>query len=518
MASTVAPLVVGWHAVDIGDPPFSPLYDTPPVVRDTDQAAAHRQWRSRVEADQRRIAAAHGRQPVWYPVPVLGGGGVFPVCGGTSAMWGRLAASVALLSARAGVSRIRLANLTQASVFDDLHRLVLAGAPARLRRDVVSAGGSTLDLFGNTPLDVLAGLVVDVVRTSADAQGRRTATHDKRALIDIGKRLKAPVDLPRLQDAVAIALGDHSPGRGATLSAQERRGLEDHHDYVVARRPQDQARLSDLAHDLDELSGYRHDPAHQPLRVGRAGPAVRTLEAEPGGGTQDYELARELLGRAMARAFAMPSAGAELLLVVGADLLSREVLDFMTASAAMSGKNLVLVFCKITEPAERVLGSGGSGCAAFLRLPNHNDAKVAAEYIGREFTFVVNGFSIADGDTEQWNSSRARSTGTSRGRTTTATGSSGVAGKTLNFGHNFGTTVTESFSSNDTHTTSTGGSRQRTHTTTVGRTHDYVLQPETFQRLDDDLMLVVDHRTAVLVNCDPAILGSPRVSPTPLGP
>lgn len=518
MASTVAPLVVGWHAVDLGDPPFSPLYDTPPVVPDADQATAHRQWRARVEADQRRVAAAHVRQPVWYPVSVLDDGGVLPICGGTARTWERLTASVALLSARAGVSRIRLVNLTQASVFDELRGLVRGGVPARLRSDVVSAAGSTVDLFGNTPLDVLAGLVVDVVRTSADAQGRRTATHDKRALIDIGRRLRTPVDLPRLQDAVAIALGDHSPGRGATLSAHERRELEDHHDYVVAQRPQDQARLSDLAHDLDELSGYRHTAARQPLRVGRAGPAIRTLEAEPGGGTQDYELARELLSRAAARAFATPAAGAELLLVVGADLLAREVLDFMTASAALPGKRLVLVFGRITEPAERVLGTGGSNCAAFLRLPNHNDAKVAAEYLGREFTFVVNGFSIAEGDTEQWTESHARSTGTSRGRTTTATGSSGIAGKTLNFGHNFGTTVTDSFSINDSHTTSTGGSRQLTRTTSFGRTHDYVLQPETFQRLDDDLMLVVDHRTAVLVNCDPAILGSSQVSPTPLGP
>ena len=518
MGPSVAGLVVGWHAVELGDPPVSPLYDSPPVVADAAQPAAQRKWRAKVEADQRRIAAAHQRQPVWFPVSLLGGGGVLPVFGGGPAMWRSLTASTALQAARTGFGRIRLVNLTHADVFETLRRLVAAGGPAVVRSDVVSPTGSTLDLFGNTPLDELASLVVDVLRTSADASGRRSAGHDKRALIRIGGYLRPGFDLPRLRDAVSVALGDRSPGTSAALSAHEQRELGDFHDDVVAQQPQVLARLSDLAQDLDALVEYGHDPARPPVRVGRTGPAVRTLEVATGGGTHEHELGRELLARAVARSFAAPSTASEVLVVVGAELLAAEVLDLLTGAAAARDKHLVLLFGKITDAAERVLGHGGSGCAAFLRLPHHHDAKVAAEYVGREFTFVVNGFSIADGDTEQWNTSRATSTGTSHSRSTTATSSSGIAGKTLNFGRSFGTTVSDSLSINDTHTTGTGGSRQRTFTTNVGRTHDYVLQPETFQHLADDLMLVVDRRTAVLTNCDPAVLGSSQVSPTPLGP
>jgi hypothetical protein len=517
MAPTVPDLFVGWHAVEIGPAPPSPLYDRPPVVPNAkDLPAAHQRWRSQVEADQRRIAAAHARQPIWFPVPVFGGADVLPSYGGTAAMWGRLAATVALMATRAGFARIRLVNLTQSTVFDTIHRVAAKGGPISVRSDELSANGSTFDPFGNLAADELASLVVDVLRLSPDAHGLRSALHDKGQLIEIARRLSGNVHLGRLHDAVAVALdGQHAPA-GASLSRAERDKLTDYHDDVVGRRPPVAARLGDLRLELEQLLCYGQQQNQRPSRTGSVGQQVRTLELAQGRATQDHQLGRELLSRAVARGFSTRVAGEDLLVVIGADLLSAEVLDHLTGSAGQPGKRLVLLFTKITDAAERVLGHGGSGCAVFLRLPNHQDARIAAEYLGREFTFVVNGFSIADGDTEQWTESYGKSSGINVGNSTTTTHSAGSAGTKLNFGRSFGSTVSTSFSSGTNQSSSTGGSRQRTHTTSLGRTHEYVLQPETFQHLPDDLMLVVDRRTVVLASCDPEIAGSSLAAAGPL--
>ena len=58
-------------------------------------------------------------------------------------MWSKLASTVALLSAQAGFSRIRLVNLTQVNVFDEVRGLARRGAPMTVRSDTLSAKGST---------------------------------------------------------------------------------------------------------------------------------------------------------------------------------------------------------------------------------------------------------------------------------------------------------------------------------------------------------------------------------------
>lgn len=515
MTSAVPGLFVGWQAVEHGEPPVSPLLDDPPVRSDpAELLTAHQQWRVQVEQDERRILGVWHQQPHWFPVPVFQNGGVLPVFGGGPLMWSKLAATVALLSAQAGFSRIRLVNLTQVNVFDEVRRLARRGAPMSVRSDTLSAKGSTFDPFGNLPLDELAGLAVDVVRAAGDA-GRRSAIQDKRALLSIGAALTGATTLTRLAEAIAVALGDHRAG--ASLSPVERSQLADYNRRIVVPRPQVVGRLDDLQHTLEELLCYQRNKGIQAMKTGR-GAAVRTVEPAVSSTSHEHELGRELLGRATARGFAAPTAGGDVLVVVGADHLATEVLDHLTSTTAQAGKHLVLIFGKITADAERLLGHGGSGCAVFLRLPNHNDARVAAEYLGREFTFVVNGYSISDGDTVGWTESHGTSSGRSSSVSASSSASAALVGKTIAIGRSFGTSVTKSFDSSESYNASIGGSHQHTNTVNTSRVHDYVLEPEKFQHLEDDMMLVVDRQTVVLANCDPDISVSPMTSPTPLGP
>jgi hypothetical protein len=152
----------------------------------------------------------------------------------------------------------------------------------------------------------------------------------------------------------------------------------------------------------------------------------------------------------------------------------------------------------------------------FLRLPNNDDGEAAARHVGKQFTFVVNGISIAEGDTEQWNESESISSGVSSGTSTTSGSSTSLAHGALTAGRNFGRTVSTSFTSGRSSTGGTGGSQSRTVTASFGRDHDYVLQPEDFRNLSDDQMLVVSGQTAVLASCDPTIATLPVTSRTPL--
>jgi hypothetical protein len=512
-------LFVGWHAVEPPPAPLSPLLDTPPVVADQrDLPAAHRRWRVAVEADQRRLVAANRQRLVWFPVPRSRAFPVLPVFGGTAASWGRFIASLALAASRAGYARFRVANLLQWQVFDGLAELAGAERAFSLRVDTVSSAGSALDLFANLTGDELASLLVDVFRTAPGPQGARDAARAKQELREVARMLGGPVTLERFRDALDVVLGRRA-GASATGSFDpaELRALSDYHADVVSRRKATGNRLADLHRDLADIALYQHSASRRARRVGVGDAHVRALQVADGDGIHEQEIGRELLARAVARGFGEPADGRDLLVVAGAETLAPEVLDNLANAAHRRGKQLVLMFATITDRAERTLGHAGTGSAVFMRLPNHADAKIAAEYLGRQFTFVVNGISIADGETSQWNETYGTSTGTVIGASTTHGNSvTNVGLLARHFGRSFGTTVSTSFTEGATHSTGTGGSRQRTRTVSRRRVHEHVVEPEVFQLLEENLMLVVDDRTVTLASCDHTISRLPETSTSPL--
>jgi hypothetical protein len=510
-------LFVGWHAVEPSPPPLSPLLDTPPVVADPrDLPAAHRRWRARVEADQNRLAAANRGQPVWFPVPTRGDFPVLPVFGGTAGSWSGLVASLALAAGRAGFARFRVANLLRWNVLAGLRELAEVERRFTLRSDTVAAAGSTVDLFAGLTGSELASLLVDVLRAVPGPQGARDAARAKQELLELARMLAGPVTLERLRDALDVALGRRA-GAAGSFDPAELRALSDYHADVVSRREATANRLADLHRDLAELAQYRRSSSHQPRRAGTDGPPIRTLQVAAGGGIHEQEIGRELLARAVARGFGELIDGPDLLVVAGAETLASEVLDNLTSSAQRRGKQLVLMFATITDQAERTLGHAGTGSAVFMRLPNHADAKIAAEYLGREFKFVVNGISIAEGETRQWNESYATTTSLTAGHSTTRGRSVTNLGLLArSFGRSFGSTVSRSFTDGTTHSTGRGGMHQRTGTTSAGRVHEHVVEPEVFQRLEENLMLVVDNRRVTLASCDHTISRLPETSTSPL--
>jgi hypothetical protein len=506
-------LSLGWQVVDPGLPPLSPLFDNPPTVADPNALpAAHLAWQRRVEQDQKRMITAHLRHPVWYPVALPTDISVLPVCGGTPIAWSAVATNAALSAAHDGCQRVTVLNLRRCDVTRMLGRAARS-AGVGLRVDIVSPRGSTADLFGRLSARGLAGLVVDVFRSAPGAPGRAAAIGDKQELLTIADLLTDPVTLIRLHEAVAVVTLNLPASSVPSLNSTEVRALQDYRSSVAG--PQVSNRLTALRGQLAELLDYQKSAARRPTSVGSGRP-VRTIEID-GGTAQDHELGRELVVQAVSRGFAnRRSSGSELLVVVGAELLSTEMLDELTDVAQRPGRRLVLLFTRITDDARRTFGQGGQDCVVFLRLPNSDDGEAAARYVGKQFTFVVNGFSIAEGNTEQWNESESVSSGVSSGTSTTSGSSSNLAHGALSVGRSFGRTVSTSFTSGRSSTVGTGGSQSRTMTASYSRDHDYVLQPEEFRKLPDDQMLVVRGQTAVLASCDPRIATLPVTSSTPL--
>lgn len=500
MAGAPAELKVGWHPIDPGPRPESRLLDDPPIVDAADLVRAHAAWRAAVEQDERRLDALQAQQPVWHALPKPGPVRVVPVYGGTPRAIDQLVATLALSGVESGYGRVRVVNLLQWNVLSELRGQMQGAKRNSARFDVVSPNGSSVDLFARLAPDELAGLLVDVLRTTSDRQGRRDAVRDKQELLSITRLLDAPVTIARLRDAIDVALGG-SPPAAASFSIQEGRALRDHHATVVSQRRGTADRLGDLHGDLSDLATFGASGAVRTEVLGAGEERIRAVEVRAGSSTDGLEQARELLSRAMAQAFSSPSREPEMLVFAGAELLADEVLDALTGAAEHLGKPLVLLFTQMTPAAERVLGYAGSTFALFLRLPNRADAMVAAEHLGREFKFVINGISIADGETSDWSEAYGTSSSTSTSRTTTSSSNRGYGGHALSFGRSVGTSVSKGFDSGTSTTSSTGGSRSSTTTTSAGRVQELVVEPEVFQQLEDEMMFVVSGKTVLLASC-----------------
>lgn len=470
---------------------------------------AHQQWRAAVEADEARLRQAQLSGPLWHPVPLPDPARVIPVYGGTAAAIEQVVTTLATSGMEAGLDVTRVVNLTGWDLTGSLRQQMGRARRNRVQFERVGAGQSTVDLFGNPDPRQLVALLVDALRISADRGAGRQAQQERQELERVVSLLRGRLDLGRIIDAVDVALG--AAGAPSSLSPDEIRDLQDHFASVVSQRRTSEARLADLHLDLEALRGFTRSRGAAVDAVGAGRLAVRWFDVASGSSTDEIELARELLARAVLQTFTRPGAE-ELLVVVGAERLSDEVRDEMVSAAQRLRKILVLHYTQITDAGRRMLGYAGSSVALFLKMPNPADAVAAADYLGREYRFVVNAISIAEGQTQDWSNAYGTSTSQGRSHSRTSTTSSGYGGGAFNFSRSVGSTVSSSFERGTSQTQTQGGSRSTTSTTSAGRVHEYVLEPEVFQQMPDDVMLVIGDGTATVASCQNDLRWSRQVS------
>jgi len=494
---------LGWQVVDPGAEPVSPLIDRPP---DTPDPQAQRDWRRRVEADGADRARLHARRPLWFPVHKRGGEHVVPFFGGRPSTWAATTATLTASMVRGNFARVSVANLTRTNALATLHRASAhAKTPWRTEAGTVSPRGSTIDVMTFGDLDDLTSVIADIVRMSGDPAGGFDAGSAKQALLKVGRCLQPATSIARLGQAVQMVLTNTTPN-GASFTRGEETELRNLHGEI-SRRQAFRDDLDRLERNLASLACFAKAPGTTPRRMGQGPLRVKTIEITPTTSAHEFVVAQQVLANFLSRFFgqAPAPAGPQALVVIGADAVPDHLLDSLIGSADRHGKLLLLLFEHLDDRTRLRLGSGGSRTAVFFALQNSQEAEIAAQHLGREYTFVVNGTSYSESASEQWSSTHTVTTDESTSRA-------------LSFGREFGRTLTRGFSRGRSTADQYGGGTGRERGTTYGRVHEYVIEPEEFQKLPETAMLVIDDKAVTLGDCDPAIRTRPTTATLPYRP
>lgn len=495
---------LGWQLVDPGPPPRSRLLDQVPAERDPARLAAqHLQWVQACRADDTRLSAAHyASSVVWFPVLVSADHAVVPFYGGTAQTWQAAAATVTSALVMSGYERTRVVNLARHDGLGLLRQLSARNRRWSTIHGTVTASGSSVDPFMAATYGELANFAVDTLRMTADQQGRVDAGRTKQMLVDVAALLEpSHPTLGRLADAVSFAVSG-APPSGSVFSLNERAALTDYHAAVVRQRQGLADGLDRVERDLRVLKHFEGTPARAAATLGEGPDRVRLLEV--GGTTTGYEfeLGREVLARFVARAFSRPSSRKEALVLLGADHLSSDLLDQLVGSALRYQHRLILFFERIRGAGESMMGAGGSPLAIFFALQHPDDREWAARFIGRDFKFVVNGYSFSEGSSTEWSS------------TSTISSSNSVT-RTKDFSRLFGASISRALGSDMAQATGTSGGQNWGQQLTVNRVDEYIVAPETFRSIPDMNMLVIRGKEVTVADCNPAIRPLPITSPAP---
>lgn len=483
--------------------------DNPPPPGQADMVAAHHRWRAAVEADEDRMLQASFSGPLWHAIPLPDDVHVIPVYGGTESAIEQVVTTLVTSGLEAGMANSRIVNLSGWSLTKSLKKQMSTAKKNRAQFERIGPRGSTVNLFGNPNTSGLIALLVDALRISADRGAGRQTQQERQELGGVVRQLRGQITLHRIIDAVDVALG--STTTPVSLTVDEVRDLRDYFAGTVSQRRATADRLTDLHVDLQVLRSFGQDPSRSPEVAGAGKLTIRWFDVEPGNSADESELGRQLAARAVLQTFSLQSTD-ELLVIVGAERLSDEVRDEMVSASQRLGKRLALLYTQINDAGQRLLGYAGSSVAIFLKMPNPNDATVASEYLGREYKFVVNGISIAEGQTEDWSNAYGTSASQGRSSSTTSSRSSGFGGGAFDFNRTVGSSVTRSFERGTSQTRSQGGSSSSTKTTSTGRVQEYVIEPDVFQKMPDDLMMIIGKDTVLVASNQNSIRFSKQIS------
>jgi hypothetical protein len=253
-----------------------------------------------------------------------------------------------------------------------------------------------------------------------------------------------------------------------------------------------------------------------------AGDPVSVVATE-GGRSDRKELVDRLLTRLAQRAIDQGDLDG-VVVVAGADRLGADTLETLSDHARQRRVQLVLMIDQPQGDLERLAGTGGAVC--LMRMYNHRDANVAAEFVGRGHRFVLNQVTHQVGKTfsDTGGDSFAANTGGSASHKQSAIGGRGKSNELSDSrGHTW--TGTRGWSSADNLGTSTSSSRSSGDnlgtSTSSSRVYEFVVEPQTILGMPETAFILVDStgpgRRVVLADANPGICLLDRVAAVPAG-
>jgi hypothetical protein len=482
------------------------------VMRDTERQRhqeALSQWNQAVRRHA-EIAAAATRSatlraggPQWFPVRPVSEPTRVDVFGGDPRRhgWASLLVMVGTSLLAAG-QRMTVLDFTGQEVGDNLAAVArTAGIPVR----AVRFGDGTapyVDLFdGLAPWEIAECLGEALTgRPEGDVREERALATD--TLRRVVERLDPPVTFARLAAGVRVLIrgtGDERLSDTELDRLAAAIGDVDQNEWTTRQ-------LRFLASRLDLLDGVAPAGTGGPLWTADM---VTLISTEGGRGDRKELLDRLLLGLVRP---AMPRLGGrgDFLVVAGADHLGAAAVRMLSEQARNARVRLMLMIDQPQGDLERSAGTGGAVC--LMKMYNHRDASIAAEFIGREHRFVMSQLTRQVGTTFTDGGGDSFAASTNSGQSTRQRWS-GVPGRPAGLsdsrGHTW--TGTRNWSSADNVSTSSATSR----------VHEFTIDPQQVLNLPNTAFILVDNtgpnRRVVLADCNPGLCEHPRVSAQPLG-
>jgi hypothetical protein len=464
-----------------------------------DWETAKRRHEDQVQAARQGLARQHDG-PQWYPVHPAAEPTRVDIVGGDPGRYGWSCLLVLFgTSLLARGHRLTILDLTGQEVGGELVRVAAAkGMDTHWAR---LTDGTDLDLFAGLSADEIAENLAYVLTDRPDATGRSGGgeqIHERALAMEVLRKVLACLDRP--VGFARLAAGLRVLRRGAdaeTLAPQEVERLIagigdiDQNDWTARH-------LRLWAAELDVLH-----------RVAPGGPRPLwtrhdvALLATPGGKDDRKDLIDRLLLQLTRHAIRSAGLRGSYLVVAGADRLGGTAVRALSEQARAAGVRLVLFLDQPQDDLEKIVGTGGAVC--IMKMYNHKDATIAAEFIGKGHRFVVNqlthqaGQTFTDGGGD--NFSATTNNGTNSGGSRRQRGVSDSRGHTWAGSRNW--------SSAENIGTST----------TTARVYEFITEPQAILGMDTTEFILVDNsgngRRVVMANCYPEICLSDRLSRTP---
>ncbi|MCK9895073.1 hypothetical protein [Frankia sp. AgB32] len=464
-------------------------------------------------------AAAHRRAvrewengPRWHPVrPVVEPTRV-DVFGGDPQRHGWASLLVTLgCSVLAAGHRITVLDFTGQDVGGGLTEVALAsGRQIRMiRLGSGSAGRAvdrTVDLLGQLRRREVAEVLGQALASRPEGdrrEERASATDVLRRVVD---SLDGPPSFARLAAGVRVLRRGDGAG---SLSAKELGRLADQ----IGDVDQDEwtsRQLRFLASQLDQLHDMVPGPvAGQPASRALWPGADVSVVATGGGRDDRKELLDRLLVQMARQAMGERTDLDGFLVVAGGDHLGAGTLRDLSEHARWAGLRLVLMVDQPQGDLEKSAGTGGA--VVFMKMYNHRDAAIAAEFIGKGHRFVVNqvtrqvGTSFNDGGGDSFTTNTNDSaSGKQR--------SSGLPGRrqSLSDSRGHAWAGTRNWSIADNISTST----------VTGRVYEFVVEPREILTMPQSAFILIDNSThgrrMIMADSNPGIALLDRVATAPV--
>ncbi len=463
------------------------------------QQAAINRWVAARQAHECAERAFMNSQPEWGAVTALPSTRRLNVYGGTPDGWEALLTTFGASCLGSQGNHLTVIDLSELAVAGELCNLTTRWGGS------VKVMSLPEDL---AEFDVLTGLSAPEIRDilievlegdeKGDTSVRSRALSD-RVLGAVCDVLHPCVTLDRLLAALRAILGQEPvpPAEGGLLSPDEwlaAKGL-----FKDEARREARERVAALEGELYQFKGLG---ANMPSR-GHQDHQLRCIALTSSGLRVGNDYLKRLLVQVLIRSFRSSTGRApdsEVYVIVGADAIERRYLEQLSELSRRRGVRLIYLFSRLRQEAGELLGEGDSA-AAFMRLGNPDQAKRAAEYIAKDYKFVLG----------------QRTTSTNHAVTHTDTTTEGGGDQRNHFPH-YGRSTTRNW--NVSKSIAEGITTGTSETTT--RVHEYAVEPKTLQQLSEMSIVLAQHDAAyggtivTFCDCNPDLLTLPRVSTEPL--